>query len=111
MSKFEEKLETYTKQIGEKLSGHTVDADLLRKVTKGCGPSIYNADSSQVSCSDQTELDRVKNNFLKKKHGLTDDAKCDAAIKEVCEEYNARPRYRAIFYYLLTQKLGLEGNY
>ncbi|MGB0428487.1 MAG: DUF2853 family protein, partial [Flavobacteriales bacterium] len=29
----------------------SVDADLLRAVSKGLGPSIYNADSSKVSSS------------------------------------------------------------
>ena len=41
--------------------------DFLTKVVIGCGPSIYNADSSTVSGSDEKELATVKNNFLIKK--------------------------------------------
>ena len=71
MSKFEEALENYTKEMKGTLKMKSVDADLLRAVTKACGPSIYNRDASTVSCSDQSELDRVKKNFLIKKLSLT----------------------------------------
>lgn len=111
MSKFEEAMELYQSEA-EKLS-IKIDADLLRAVAKGLGPSIYNKDSSKVSCSDADELGRVKQNFLIKKHGMTDAPALDDAIKAVCEEMGTsnRNKYRAIFYYLLTKKLGLEGNY
>ena len=47
MSKFQEALDTYTAEFGK--LGVSVDADLLKKVTKGCGPAIYNKDASKVS--------------------------------------------------------------
>ena len=89
------------------------DADLLAAVAKGLGPSIYNADSSKVSCSDQAELDRVKNNFLIKKLGMKDGPELDAAIKEVCEQFGSSnpSKYRAGFYYLLVQKFGKQKVY
>lgn len=106
MSKFEAAIEEYKAKIG------SCDEDLLRKVTKGLGPSIYLKDASMVSCSDQTELDRVKNNFLKKKHGMSDEAKMDNAIAAVCEKMKGdRQKKRAIFYYHLVKDLGLAGNY
>jgi hypothetical protein len=37
------------------------DMDLLTKVTIGCGPSIYNADSATIAGSQQSELDGEKN--------------------------------------------------
>lgn len=83
-----------------------VDADQLTKVAKGLGPSIYLRDASLVSCTDKTETDRVKANFLSKKLGMTDDAAMDAAIKAVCAEYDSKQRLRAVFYYMLAQKLG-----
>lgn len=85
-----------------------VDADQLRAITRSLGPSIYNSDSALVSCSDQAELDRVKQNFLIKKLGLADSPRLDEAIKSVCEEYNAHHKYRAVFYYMLAQKLGVK---
>ena len=105
MSKFDEKLANYADTL-KSVSKSAVDADQLTKVAKGLGPSIYLKDASLVSCSDQAELDRVKANFLNKKLGMTDDAAMDAAIKSVCAEYNANQRYRAVFYYMLLQKLG-----
>jgi len=112
MNKFEEALESYKKEM-DKLGIKSFDADLLEKVTRGLGPSIYNKDSSSVSCSDKSETDRVKSNFLIKKLGLKDDPKLDKAIEEVCEEMGkSNPRkYRAIFYYLLVKKFKKENAY
>ena len=108
MSKFDEMLGKYQ----EALKGTDYNAELLTVVTKGLGPSIYLADASLVSCGDQSEKDRVKNNFLIKKHGLTDSADLDAAVNAVCEELKDMSRKpRAIFYYRLVEKLGLAGNY
>ncbi|MCF8237645.1 MAG: DUF2853 family protein [Saprospiraceae bacterium] len=111
MSKFVEAVDTYKSEM-DKL-GIKYDATLLTAVTKGLGPSIYRADASKVSCSDNDELARVKTNFLIKKLGLKDDAKLDAAIKEVCEQLGSanRNKYRAMFYYLLVKKFGKEGVY
>ena len=87
--------------------------DLLTKVTIGCGPSIYNADSSTVSGSDESELATVKNNFLIKKLGLSDGANLDAGIAAVMEQYGKsnRNKYRAVVYYLLTKHFGKESVY
>ncbi len=105
MSKFDEMMVKY--QDALKSTGKSaVNADQLTKVAKGLGPSIYLRDASMVSCSDQNELDRVKANFLTKKLGMTDEAAMDAAIKSVCAEYNSNQKLRAVFYYMLLQKLG-----
>ncbi len=111
MSKFDDVLATYLKEA-EKL-GLSVDSGLLEKVTKGLGPSIYNADSSKVSSSDQAELDRVKKNFLIGKLGLSDGPALDGAIKHAVDTLgSSNPhKYRALFYYLLVKKLGKESAY
>jgi len=111
MSKFQEALDLYAGEMTGKLGMKSVDADLLKAVTKACGPSIYNKDSSKVSCSDQAELDRVANNFCKKKLGLTDDAAIASALKEVCEAMGTsnKSKYRAIFYYMLVEKFGKQS--
>ena len=111
MSKFDDLLVTYNAEAAK--IGVAVDSDLLSKVTKGLGPSIYNVDSSKVSCSDKTELDRVKTNFLMKKLGLPDGDALDSALHEVCETFGSsnRNKYRALFYYLLVKKFGKEDVY
>ncbi len=112
MSKFVEALDTYKKQMTEKL-GMKVDDDLLKAVTKSLGPSIYRKDASKVSCSEKAELERVKKNLLIKKWGMEDSAKLDDAIKEVCQEMGSsnRNKYRAIFYYILVKKFKMEDSY
>lgn len=109
MSKFEEAVEKYQKQMKE--NGMTVDPEFLRKVAKGLGPSLYNNDASKVSCSDKSELDRVRKNFVEKKLGITDEARANEAINTVCTKYNSRTKYRAVFYYLLAKELKKEAVY
>ena len=112
MGKREEKIEQYTAEA--KKLGLKVSADLVAKVTVGLGPSIYKKDSETVSCSQSSELDTVKKNFLQKKLGLAaDNAKFDAAIKKVCEAMGTsnRNKYRALFYALLAKEFGKESVY
>ena len=112
MSKRDDLIEKYAADIKTKI-GETPNMDLLTKVTIGCGPSIYNADASTVSGSDQSELDTVKNNFLIKKLGLSDGPKLDEAIASVMEKYGKsnRNKYRAVVYYMLTKHFGKESHY
>lgn len=111
MSKFDEKLELYKGSM-DKL-GLAYDLTLLTAVTKGLGPSIYKADAESVAGTDPKELATVKNNFLIKKHGLSDSTKLDDAINSVIEQIGKsnKNKYRAIFYYLLVKELNLESNY
>lgn len=112
MSKLTEKIEQYTEASKKLRLG--LSEDLIEKVTKGLGPSIYNKDAESVSCSSKDELARVRDNFLKKKLGLKEsDEKLDAAIKEVCEKLGSsnRNKYRALFYALLTKKFDKESVY
>lgn len=105
MSKFDEALATY------KAAGISVDHNILEKVAKSLGPSIYNADSSMVSGSDKAELATVKNNFLIKKLGLPEGPELDKTITEVIEKMGrSNPKkYRAIFYTLLVEKFGKQS--
>jgi len=113
MSKFQEALDRYESEMKDKLGMKRIDKELLRKVTKGLGPSIYRADAAKVSCSDPKELDRVKKNFLIKKLGCKDTPNLDKAIKEVCTEMGSRNRnkFRGIFYYMLVKKLRKSSFY
>jgi len=112
MSKFDECVARYQKEF-TKIGVKKVDEELLRKVAKGCGPSIYNADACKVATSDEKEMDRVKKNFLIKKMGQKDDAKLDKVIAKVADKFgsNNRNKFRAMFYYMLTKELKLEKKY
>lgn len=105
MSKFDDCMSDYTKQLTK--IGVKIDADLLKKVAKGLGPSIYNRDASTVAGSDKSELERVKKNFLIKKLGCKDTPKLDEDIAEVIKQIGSsvRKKYRAVVYYLLVKKL------
>lgn len=112
MSKRDELIAKYAEDLKNKC-GMTPDMALLTKVTIGCGPAIYDADSETVAASDQSELDRVKNNFLIKKLGLADGPDLMAAINSVVETYgkSERNKYRAVVYYMLTKHFGKEAVY
>ncbi len=63
---------------------------------------LSKSDTRYVACSDAKEIDRVRENFLKKKLGLT-SGDLDGAIKAVCETMKAdRTKSRLTFYYLLA---------
>ncbi len=112
MSKRDDLIAKYASDLKDKC-GMTPDMDLLTKVTIGCGPSIYNADSSTVSGTDASELETVKKNFLMKKLGLKDSADLDAGIASAMETYGKsnRNKYRAVVYYMLTKHFKKEGVY
>ncbi len=109
MSKFVENVELYKAQNAD--LGLGLSEELITAVAKALGPSIYNADSSKVSGSDQKEKDTVKNNFLIKKLGLADGPALDAAIEEVLEKMGTsnKSKYRAVVYSLLAKKFGKES--
>lgn len=112
MSKRDELIEKYAADMKEKC-GVTPDMDFLRKVTIGCGPSIYNRDASTVSATDASELETVKKNFLIKKLGLKDGPALDEAINAVMDQYgrSTRSKYRAVVYYLLAKHFKKESVY
>ena len=93
---------------------HVAKADdaAIAGIVRYLGIALRNRDSSLVSFSDKTETDRVRNNFLKKKLGLTQaDATLDKAIAKVGDALKAdRTKNRVTVYYLLAaefKKLGL----
>ena len=112
MSKRDELIAKYADDLKNKCK-MTPDMDLLTKVTIGCGPAIYNADSSTVAGSDAAELETVKKNFLMKKLGLPDSDKLMDAINAVIDTYgrSERQKHRAVVYYMLTKHFGKESVY
>ncbi len=112
MGKRDELIAKYADDLRNKL-GVEPDMELLKKVTIGCGPAIYNADASTVAASQPDELETVKNNFLIKKLGLPDSPELMDAIKSVLDAYgqSERNKYRAVVYYLLVKHFGKESVY
>ena len=112
MGRRDDLIARYASDLREKC-GVEPDMDLLRKVTIGCGPSIYNADASTVAATQQHELDTVRRNFLIKRLGLSDGQDLHDAIDAVIEQYgrSERNKYRAVVYYLLTRHFGKESAY
>lgn len=112
MSQRDEKIEAMIAEA-KKLNLNISD-ELISKVAIGLGPVLYNKDTATVACSQASELETVKTNFLKKKLGLTnDDAELDAAIKEVCVTLGTanKSKYRVHFYALLAIKFNKESIY
>jgi hypothetical protein len=112
MSKRAQLIESYAADLRDKC-GMTPDMDLLTKVTRACGPSIYRPDAALVAASDPKELDTVKRNFLVKRLGLSEGPELDAALDEVIDRYGRdnRIKYPAVVYYMLTKRFGRESAY
>ena len=112
MNKRDELIEKYAQDLKEKCNIDP-DMELLKKVTVGAGPSIYNSDSATVSSSDEKEIATVKQNFLIKKLGLTESHDLDGAIDQVMETYGKsnRSKYRVVVYYMLTKHFDKESVY
>jgi len=81
-----------------------VDEGVVNGIVKHLGIALQSKDASLVSCSDPSELERVRNSFLKKKLGRTEsDDELDQAIADVCKKMSGeRNKSRVTIYYLLT---------
>jgi outer membrane protein OmpA-like peptidoglycan-associated protein len=87
---------------------------VIAAIVRYCGIALQNRDSSLVSFSEKTETDRVRDNYCRKKLGLTQsDEELDSAIAAVGARMNQdTTRNRVTVYYLLAEhfgKLGLFG--
>ncbi len=80
------------------------DDGVIAGIVRYCGIALRKMDSSLVAFSDKKETDRVRENFLKKKLGLSQaDKALDAAIAKVGETMKAdRTKNRVTVYYLLA---------
>lgn len=91
------------------------DEKVVGAIVRYCGIALHSTDSSLVAFSDPKETERVRQNYLKKKLGLThDDATLDAGIAAVGERMKAdRTKNRVTVYYLLADhfdRLGVFGG-
>lgn len=84
------------------------DPKVIEGIVRYCGIALQGRDSSLVSLTDKEEVARVRNNFLKKKLGLTlSDEELDKAIAAVGEQMKgSRQKNRVTVYYLLAKHFG-----
>lgn len=83
---------------------HVPNADeaVVAKLEKTYALVLTKADARQISFSDETELKTVRENFVKKKLGVTDsDDKIDAVVKEIGAKISGH-KYRLTVYYMLA---------
>ncbi|PHR60445.1 MAG: hypothetical protein COA43_06950 [Robiginitomaculum sp.] len=84
---------------------------VIQKICNYLGIALTNRDSSLVSCSDETEIDRVVNGYCAKKLDQNaGDAKtaCEAVCATMKED---RMKSRVTFYYLLAKNAGKLGQF
>jgi 3-dehydroquinate synthetase len=84
------------------------DSKAIAGIVRYCGIALQKRDSSLVAFTDKEEVARVRDNFLKKKLGLSNpDADLDKAIAAIAEQMkNDRTRNRVTVYYLLADHFG-----
>jgi outer membrane protein OmpA-like peptidoglycan-associated protein len=89
---------------------YDADADegVVGKIVSYCGIALQSRDGQLVAMADTMECETVRENFLKKKLGLTQsDAELDEAIQSVREVMKAdRTKNRVTVYYLLARHFG-----
>jgi outer membrane protein OmpA-like peptidoglycan-associated protein len=84
------------------------DENVVAGIVRYCGIALRSENASKVTFTESEETDRVRDNFLKKKLGRTDDdASLDAAIQSVGASMGGGTQNRVSLYYLLTKHFGL----
>jgi chorismate mutase len=103
-------IESYVEDISKYVS--SVDSELVEDLAKRYRIVMEGLDSRLVSCSDDEEKARVRENFINEKLGVSDDTAADAAIVKVCEKMSDdRTKNRITFYYLLIEELDAKHEY
>lgn len=84
--------------------------ETVGKIVKHLGIALQNKDSSLVSASDQTELDRVRDKWGMKKLGLDEAAAAALVAKVAGDMKEDRQKQRVTFYYLVAKEAGKLGD-
>jgi Tfp pilus assembly protein PilF len=92
----------------KKYAKKPVNEAALSAMEKAYRLVLSQPDSRYVACSDPAELETVRENFLKKRLGLSSgdlgSGDLDGAVKAVCEAMKQdRTKSRLTFYYLLAE--------
>ena len=99
---FNEKVQVYKTLIVSYLNFPHMDDELLANLTNTAGGS------ATINIKSASERTNIKENFLKGRLGLMEDTDLDGAIEVVNARMGSTPKYRPVFYYLLTKHLGRE---
>lgn len=99
---FNEKVDVYKTLIVSYLNFPDMQEDLLANLTN----TVEGA--ATVNVKSASERKNIKENFLKGRLGLMEDTDLDGAIDVVNTRMGNTPKYRPVFYYLLTKHLGRE---
>lgn len=84
----------------------SINEELFDTLVKWVANIMFNRDASLVSCSDESELDTIKNGFVKKHLGLEWE-EAEKVLEVVCSKMSGiKFKYRAVFYYLLAEETG-----
>ena len=83
----------------------------VQKIVNYLGVTLMNNDAKLVSCSDKSELDRVRDGFAAKKLGMS-ASEAEAAIEKVCGDMKGEGarKSRVTFYYALAKNAGKLGD-
>lgn len=91
------------------------DADdtAIDGIIRHCGIALQSRDASLVSFTDKSELERVREKFLKKKLGLSmSDDELDGAIAKIGDKLkDVRNKNRVTVYYLLADHFGKLSDF
>ena len=85
------------------------DGNVVHKISSYCGIALQSRDGQLVAMADPKECETVRENFLKKKLGLShSDASLDEAIQSVREMMKGdATKNRVTVYYLLSKHFGM----
>jgi hypothetical protein len=91
------------------------DADdtAIDGIIRHCGIALQSRDASLVSFTDKSELERVREKFLKKKLGLSmSDDELDGAIASIGDQMkDVRNKNRVTVYYMLADHFGKLSDF
>ena len=94
----------------EDVKKHVPDADdqAIAGIVRHSGIALQSRDASLVSFTDKSELERVREKFLKKKLGLSmSDDELDGAIATIGDKRkDVRNKNRVTVYYMLADHFG-----
>lgn len=87
------------------------DADTVQKIVKHLGIAVRSEDASLVSCSDEFELGRVREEWCMKKLGESDAGAADGGIAKFCVTMRGdQQKQRVTFCYLVAKEMGRLGD-
>lgn len=99
----------------EDVKKHVPDADdtAIEGIVRHCGIALQSRDASLVSFTDKSELERVREKFLKKKLGLSmSDDELDGAIASIGDKLkDVRNKNRVTVYYMLADHFGKLSDF